>query len=317
MMATRRSGSSPKAVNASPIAWLVAESMALAPGRSSTTSSTPPSRVRRSGPSSDMRSSPQRPQQLSGDDVPLYLAGAVPDSLHAGIAPEPLEGQLVHQSHAAEDLNRPVRDARQHLGGVELRLRDLTIGLAILIETPGGGEGQIVGGVDLRDHVGQLKGDALELTDLLTELPALGGVAECELEGAAGATHGRRADRQPGPQPPRGCDIESAALLAEDLRRRHPAVLEAQRAVVVAAMRHRGVARPDLYTGRTAVDEEAGDPLLRSFIRLVLPRRGEDDDEVGDVGVADEVFGAIDDPAVAVCPCQARHATQVRPGAGL
>src|SRR5215472_16144480 len=82
-------------------------------------------------------------------------------------------------------------------------------------------------------------------------------------------------------------------------------------------MRHRRVSGADLHAGRTAVDQEARYALLRPLVRLLFSRRREDDDEVGDVGVAYEVLGAVDDPVVADSTCEALHATQVRPGAGL
>ena len=40
----------------------------------------------------------QWPQQFAGDDVALDFAGAVPDALHAGIAPEAFDGQIVHEA---------------------------------------------------------------------------------------------------------------------------------------------------------------------------------------------------------------------------
>src|SRR3954467_6766000 len=52
----------------------------------------------------------ERAEHRPGDDVPLDLAGAVPDPLHARIAPEPLDRQLVHQPHAAVDLDGLVGD---------------------------------------------------------------------------------------------------------------------------------------------------------------------------------------------------------------
>src|SRR3546814_13179556 len=80
--------------------------------------------------------------------------------------------------HAAVDLDRLVGDPRQHLGRIELGRSDLAVGRQALVEAPGAREGQPVGGVDLRYHVGELEGDTLEAADLLAELLALGGVGE-------------------------------------------------------------------------------------------------------------------------------------------
>src|SRR5437899_422195 len=109
-MATRSSGSSRNFANTAPIARLVAASMALAFGRSSSTSRTAPSRRTRTG-APGMGSGTQGPKQLARDDVPLDLARAIPDALDASVAPEPLQRQFVHQPHAAEDLDRPVSHA--------------------------------------------------------------------------------------------------------------------------------------------------------------------------------------------------------------
>src|SRR5690606_20955488 len=46
-------------------------------------------------------SSAERPQQLAADDMALDLGGPFPDALHPRVAPDPLERQFVHQSHAA------------------------------------------------------------------------------------------------------------------------------------------------------------------------------------------------------------------------
>src|SRR2546426_2892593 len=126
MIATRSSGSSRNAAKHSPIARLVAASIALAGGRSSRTSSTAPLRVTRSVGSTIVSRS-QRPQHLARDDVPLNLARAIPDAVDARVAPHALQRELAHQSHAAEDLDCPVRDAGNHLGGEELGLRDLAV----------------------------------------------------------------------------------------------------------------------------------------------------------------------------------------------
>src|SRR2546430_13137257 len=51
-------------------------------------------------------SAAQRPQQRARDDVPLHLAGALPDAFDARIAPDALQRQLAHEPHAAVNLQR-------------------------------------------------------------------------------------------------------------------------------------------------------------------------------------------------------------------
>ncbi len=84
---------------------------------------------------------------------------------------------------------------------------------------------------------------------------------------------------------------------------------------MVAAMRDRIVALADFEARRAAVDEEAGDQLLGPARRVFLAGGDEDDDEIGDVGVRNEVLGAVDDPVVAVLLRKAFHAAHV--GAGV
>ena len=49
----------------------------------------------------------------------------------------------------------------------------------------------------------------------------------------------------------------------------------------------------------------------------LLAGGGEQDDVVGEVGVADEVLGAVDEVAVAVPDRRATHASQIGAGVGL
>ena len=106
-------------------------------------------------------------------------------------------------------------------------------------------------------------------------------------------------------------------LLAEDLRHRNAAVVEVDDHVVVAAVRDAVVAVDDLAARRVEVDEEAGDQLLRAAAGLLLAAGGEQDHVVGEVGVADEVLGAVDHVVVAVAHGAALHPAHVAAGVGL
>ena len=104
---------------------------------------------------------------------------------------------------------------------------------------------------------------------------------------------------------------EAGSFLAEHLGGGHPAVVEGEDRVVVAAVGDRPVARADLEARGAPVDEEAGDPLLASRPGLLLPGGDEGDDEVGEVRVADEVLGAVDHEVAAVAPREGLHAPHV------
>src|SRR4029077_10033156 len=60
------------------------------------------------------RSAAQGPQEAAGDDVALNFAGAVPDALYTGIAPDAFQRQVAHESHAAVYLQRFIGHHRQH-----------------------------------------------------------------------------------------------------------------------------------------------------------------------------------------------------------
>ncbi len=102
---------------------------------------------------------------------------------------------------------------------------------------------------------------------------------------------------------------------AEDLGGGQAAVVEGQDAVVVTAVGDGAVTLADLEAGRAAVDEEAGDLLFWPARCVLFTRCDEDDDEIGDVRMADEMLGAVDDPVVAVLAGKALHAAHV--GAGI
>ncbi len=113
----------------------------------------------------------------------------------------------------------------------------------LLVEFPGGFEGEELGRLQFHRHVGELEGDALELADLLAELDAVDGKLLGMFEGALGAAEAGGGDLQPrGAEPVIG-DLEALVKLAEDLRLRHAAIVEFEDAVVVAAVRDVLVAR--------------------------------------------------------------------------
>src|SRR5256884_529084 len=175
---TRSSGPPSRRANARYSARLVAASIALAGGRSSVISRTPPDASARTGslpaailgpppaafpgtPSPAISGTPLA-EHRAGDDVPLDLAGPVPDPLDPRVAPEPLDREVAHQAHAAEDLHRLVGDPAEHLRGVELGHRGVGVAHPALVKPPGGAEGEELGGLDLGRHVGEAEADALE-----------------------------------------------------------------------------------------------------------------------------------------------------------
>ena len=81
---------------------------------------------------------------------------------------------------------------------------------------------------------------------------------------------------------------------------------------MVSAMRHRVVARSNLEPRGIAVDQETGDLLLAAPVGLFYAGRNEYDAEIRDIGVADEMLGAVDDPVIAIRFRLTLHAANVR-----
>src|SRR5689334_20709132 len=277
---TRRSGSLSRRANASYSARLVAASIAFAGGRSSVISRTPPAAATRTGSPPAARSAPRSsaepapppaaapgslPAAISGtllaehrarDDVPLDLAGAVPDPLDPRVAPEPLDRELAHQAHAAVNLHRLVGDPAERLRGVELGHRGVGVAHPAPVQPPGGAEGQELGRLDLGRHVGEAEADALEPPDRLSELLAARRPSGAQLQHPPGPPHARRRHREPARPEPLAQQVEPMPLVAEQGGAGDPAVGERQLAVVVAAVGDRRRAAADREPGGAVVDQE-------------------------------------------------------------
>ena len=103
----------------------------------------------------------------------LDFRGAVPNALYPCIAPEPLDREVVHQPHAAKNLQGGVGHPRQHFTGIEFRTGNFTVGRQALIKPPGRGKGEPIGSINFCNHISDLKTYALVFSDLLTKLLAL------------------------------------------------------------------------------------------------------------------------------------------------
>ena len=82
-------------------------------------------------------------------------------------------------------------------------------------------------------------------------------------------------------------------------------------------MGNRIIAVADFKTRRAAIDEEAGDLLLRAARCFLLAGGDEDNDEIGDIGMRNEMLGAVDDPVVAIGFGKTFHAAHVGTGVRL
>jgi len=100
-------------------------------------------------------------------------------------------------------------------------------------------------------------------------------------------------------------------LLSEGGGRGHAAIVELEDEVVVAAVGDRPVSGPHLESGSAHVDQEGRDQFPGAAGTGFFPGGGEQDDVVGEIGMADEVLGTVDEVAVAVPDRRAAHASQI------
>src|SRR5215207_3196135 len=160
-------------------------------------------------------SSTQRPQQRARYDVALDLARSLPDALDAGIAPDALQREVVHEAHAAMNLDCLVGDHGQHLGGLQLGHRHVHVLDRALVIFPRRLQREQPGGLHFNRHIGELKGNPLELADLLAELRTV----DCPLLGvdkcALGTADAGRRNLKPRSAEPLIGDVEAFVNLAE------------------------------------------------------------------------------------------------------
>ena len=178
-------------------------------------------------------------------------------------------------------------------------------------------EGEQPSGLHFNRHVGELKGNPLEFADLLAELRTV----DCPLLGvrkrALGTADAGRRDLKPRSAEPLVGDVEAFVNLAEHGGGGNAAVGKFEDAIVVPAVRHIAVALAHGEPRMSLVDEERGDQLLAAARCVLFARCGEQDHEIGNVGMADEMLGAVNDEIGAILPGRAFHAAHVRAGAGL
>ena len=204
-------------------------------------------------------------------------------------------------------------------GGVELRHRDLAHRVLAVGEAPGGRVGELLRGLGLGRHLGELVADRLELADRAAEGLALLGVLEGLLEHPLAARVAAGGGDQPLALELPGDVVEALALLAEQALGRDADVLEGELAGVGGVHPHLLQLGRDAEAGHllavlvAQVDDEQGDAVV-ALLRVGL---GDEDDEVGARAVGDEGLGAVDHVLVAVADRGRADAGDVGAGAGL
>ena len=159
----------------------------------------------------------QPADEMGGDDHPLNLVGALVDGGDLGVAVGPFHLHALEEAAAAVDLQGIVGDLQRDVRGVHLRHGGLhAIGLVLLLQLRRGVDKE-PGATQLGGHIRQLEGDALLGRDWLAELDALLGIAQRLLKRALGDAQGLRGDSDASAVQRGHGDLETLALLAQQV----------------------------------------------------------------------------------------------------
>ena len=162
-------------------------------------------------------------------------------------------------------------------------------------------------------HLGHQEPVVLEAADRLAERLAVLDVLQCLGERRAGTGDRRDRDRQPLGRQVGHQVVEALALLAKQVRTRHPDVLEVQFGGVGVVQAHLVELAAAGETLHVALDDEQREALVAG----VGVGAGHDHDQVGVDARGDERLGAVEDPVVAVAHRRGLDACQVAARAGL
>src|SRR5919108_3471360 len=202
---------------------------------------------------------------LARDHEPLDLVSALVDLRDLRVAHHPLDRVLLHVPVAAEDLDGVRRHLHGHVGAVELRhrrdLRQLRP-LHALVDHLAAAVEQAARRLALRLHVREGRRDELVLRDRLAHRLAALGVLERVVGRSLGEPEALRADPWPRAVEDSHRDPETVALLAEQVVRRHSAVVEEDLARRRPLDPHLRLDSPDLEARCRRLDDERRDPRV-------------------------------------------------------
>src|SRR5229473_36520 len=173
-----------------------------------------------------MGSSPS--EKPLGDDLFHHLGGARGDGPEPHVAEEALHGELPHVAVAAVELDRLVRDPVGHLGAEELGHGDLGDAVPPGIVEPRRVVHQMPRGLDLRGHLRHPMPQGLLVAQRAAEGVALLDVCPGVLERLASARECQHRGHDALALEPDRELLEAAPLDAQEILRRHGAVVESQ-----------------------------------------------------------------------------------------
>src|SRR3712207_4003004 len=238
-------------------------------------------------------------EEGAGDDLAVYLAGALADLVDLDLPPVARHRATLHEPLAAVDLDRLVGGPLRSLRSEDLGHARLAREGASPVLQPRGFEDEVAGELYLHGHVGELELDGLELRDGPAELAPLPRAGEGLVEAGLREPYRERRDRYPAAVERPQELPEAGPALAEKVRLRYAAVLEEEGVLVGGAPAELLVGWPAGVARRLLRHDERGQLRLAVFPG---PGAGDYRDAGGYVGagVGDPLLRAVYDPLAAV-----------------
>ena len=234
----------------------------------------------------------QRLQRRERDVGAHHVVRALEDREDPDVAHDLLVGLVAHVALPALELHGAVGLVPDELGAGDLahgRLERVVLDAAV--DEAGRQVGHRLEAEEVGDHPADLVLDHVEVGERRAELAAVLDVVDGQVDEALGQADRPRPEREPPVVEDLHGDPEAVARLAEEVLRRHPHVVEAQAAQVVAAQAHRVVALADLEALHVGGDDE------RDVLVLAVDLgAGEGHERRGARAVADVALLAVQDP---------------------
>src|SRR5262245_4202157 len=193
---------------------------------------------------------------------------ALQERIHGYFHHWPLAAVLLGVSPPSMDELALLRHPHRNVGREELAHRGLERDGLVLVHQPPGRVGQLARRGEMRRHAAELVLRELEFADGFPELLALAGVAGRHLERGLRETAGPAAGLEPAGREALHLEVEAlalAALLADEVRRRHEVALEAEGVGVHAAIARRAIRLAVQHAAARLLHLElvAGERILR------------------------------------------------------
>ena len=100
---------------------------------------------------------------------------------------------------------------------------------------------------------------------------------------------------------------KSLMFMAQHLRCRNPALIEFKNTVVVTPVRHAVITRTHIESFGSLVDQKGTNQLPRSSTGALFSRCCKQNNEIGDISMADKMFSASDDIVTPFPVCSTGH----------